>query len=83
MIELHFDLKFLMEPWKKALAFSFIYYLLVYFLLIFIVSILNKNINLKLVSMISITYLVALTLGFRHMYKLFKSKYSRELEATS
>jgi hypothetical protein len=83
MIELHFDLKFRTEPWKKALAFSFIYYLLVYFLLVVIVTVLNKDINLKIVSMISITYFAALTLGFRHMYKLFKSKYSRGLEATS
>ncbi len=82
MIELHFDLKFLMEPWKKALAFSYIYYLLIYFLLIVIVTVLIKNINLQLVSIISITYLTALTLSFRRMYKLFKSKYSRELEAT-
>ena len=78
MIELHFDLKFLMEPWKKALAFSFMYYLLIYFLLIAIVTILLKDIDLKLLSTISITYLTGLTLGFLYMYKLFKSKYSLE-----
>ena len=78
MIELHFDLKFLMKPWKKALAFSFLYYLMVLFLLIAIVTIINKNIDLKLLSILSITYLTALTLGFRHMYKLFKSKYASE-----
>jgi len=76
MIELHFDLKFLMKPWKKALAFSLLYYLMVLFLLIAIVTIINKDIDLKLVSILSITYLAALTLGFRRMYKLFKSKYS-------
>jgi hypothetical protein len=82
MIELHFDLKFLMEPWKKALAFSYLYYILIYFLLIVIVIVLIKNIDLKLVSMISITYLTALTLSFWHMYRLFKSKFSRESEST-
>jgi hypothetical protein len=76
MIELHLDLKFHMKPWKKALAFSFLSYLIVLFLLMFIVTIIKKDIDLKLLSIISITCLTALILGFCYMYKIFKSRYS-------
>jgi predicted neutral ceramidase superfamily lipid hydrolase len=76
MIELHLDLKFLMKPWKKALFFSFFCYLVVFLILMVIVILIKKDIDLKLVSIISITYLAALTLAFHYMYKIFKTKFS-------
>jgi len=76
MIELHLDLKFHMKPWKKALVFSYLSYLIVLFILIFIVSIIKKDIDFKLVYIISMTCLAALTLGFLYMHKIFKSKFS-------
>ena len=80
MIELHLDLKFNMKPWKKALFFSFICYLIVFLILMVSVTLIKKDINFKLVSIISITYLAALTLAFYYMYKIFKTKFSRESE---
>jgi positive regulator of sigma E activity len=75
MIELHLDLKFHMKPWKKALAFSFIFYLMILFILIVIVTFIRKHFDFKLVSIISGVYLTALTLSFRYMYKIFKEKF--------
>lgn len=76
MIELHLDLKFNMKSWKKALFFSFLSYLVVFVILIVVVITIKKDIYFKLVPIISITYLTALTLGFRYMYKIFKSEFS-------
>jgi len=75
MIELHLDLKLIMKPWKKALAFSFLSYFIILLILLVIVTIIKKNIDLKLISVISITYLAALTSGFFYMYKIFKYEF--------
>ncbi len=75
-IELHLDLKFHMKPWKKALIFSFLFYLIILFIFIVIITFIKKDFDPKLVSIISGTYLTALMLGFRRMYKIFKEKFS-------
>jgi len=76
MIELHLDIKFKMKTWKKALAFSFLFYLIILFMLIVIITFILKDFNFKLVFLISGVYLTALTLSFRYMYKVFKKKFS-------
>jgi uncharacterized membrane protein len=76
MIELHLDIKFKMKPWKKALAFSFLFYLIILFMLIVITTFILKRFNYMLVFLISGVYLTALTLSFRYMYKVFKKKFS-------
>ena len=77
MIELHLDLKFKMKPWKKALAFSFLFYLVILFILIVIVTFIKKDFDFKLVFLISAFYLTALVLSFRYMYRKFKAKFSQ------
>jgi hypothetical protein len=76
MIELHLDLKFKMKPWKKALVFSFLFYMIIFFILIVIITFMNKGFNFKLLSIISAIYLGALILGFRHMYRRFQEKFT-------
>jgi hypothetical protein len=76
MIELHLDLKFKMKPWKKALAFSFLFYIIILFILIIILTFVGKKFNFRLVSLISVAYLTALTLSFRYMYRTFKEKFA-------
>lgn len=76
MIELHLDLKFKMKPWKKALAFSFLFYLVVLFILIVIITFMRKGFDFKLVFIISASYLVVLALSFNHMFKMFKTKFA-------
>jgi hypothetical protein len=76
MIELHLDLKFNMKPWKKALAFSFLFYLIILFILIVIITFMKKDFDFGLVSKISAAYLTALILSFRHMYKTFREKFA-------
>lgn len=76
MIELHLDLKFMMKPWKKALAFSFLFYLIVLFILIVVITFMIKDFNFGLVSKISGAYLTALILSFRYMYRTFKEKFA-------
>lgn len=75
MIELHLDLKFMMKPWKKALAFSFLFYLIVLFILIVVITFMRKGFSFRLVSTISAVYLTALILSFRYMYRTFKEKF--------
>ncbi len=76
MIELHLDLRLHMKPWKKALLFSFLFYLIILFMLIVIITFMKKDFDFKLVSAISGAYLTALILCFRHMYKIFKKKFA-------
>ncbi len=76
MIELHLDLKFMMKPWKKALAFSFLFYLIVLFILIIIITFMKKDFDFGLVSIISAVYLTALILCYRYMYIIFKEKFT-------
>ena len=75
MIELHLDLKFKMKPWKKALAFSFIFYLIVLFILIIIITFIKKDCNFGLVLIVSAGCMITLILGFRYMFKMFKEKF--------
>ena len=75
MIELHLDLKFMMKPWKKALAFSFLFYLIILFILIVIITFILKDFNFKLVLIVSAGYMIPLLLSFRHMFKIFKEKF--------
>ncbi len=76
-IEFQLDMKFGIEPWKKALFFSFLFYLMILFILIIIVILIKKEFNSKLVSIISGIYLLALILSFRYMYKIFKKKFPK------
>jgi heme/copper-type cytochrome/quinol oxidase subunit 4 len=75
MIELNLDLKFQMKPWKKALLFSLIFYLLILFLLNVIITFMLKGFNFKLVFIISVIYLGILFFCFRHMYRRFEEKF--------
>ncbi|VVB85549.1 Uncharacterised protein [uncultured archaeon] len=75
MIELHLDLKFKMKPWKKALLFSFIFYLMVLVALIVIITFVRKLFDFKLVSIISAGYISLLMLSFRRMYFIFKERF--------
>lgn len=75
MIELHFDLKFLMKPWKKALFFSILFYLILFFIFIIIIIFILKNFKIGFVSIISVIYLGALFFGFRNMYRRFEEKF--------
>ncbi len=77
MIELHLDLKFKMKPWKKALFFSFMFYLAILFILIVIIIFAKKKFDRELISMISVVYLTGLVLSFRYMYRVFKEKFSK------
>ncbi len=74
MIELHLDLKFHMKPWKKALAFSFIFYLIILFILIIIITFVEEKFNRGLVLVLLAVYLTVLILSFRYMYKTFEEK---------
>ncbi len=76
MIELHLDLKLHMKPWKKALAFSFLFYLIVLFIFIVIITFIKKGFEFKLVAIVSGGYLTMLSAGFRYMYKIFKDKFN-------
>ncbi len=76
MIELHLDLKFRMKPWKKALVFSFMFYLIMLFILIVMITFVKKDFDSGLVSKISAAYLTALILSFRYMYRSFKKKFA-------
>ena len=76
MIELHLDLKFHMKPWKKAIAFSFLFYLIILFMIVVVVTFIKKDFDFKFVSIISGVYLTALTLSFRYMYRIFKEKFT-------
>ena len=76
MIELHLDLKFSMKPWKKALVFSFLFYLIVLFVFIVLITFIKKDFDFKLVSMISAAYVTVLVLSFRFMYNIFKEKFA-------
>lgn len=76
MIELHLDLKFHMKPWKKALLFSFLFYLIILFIFIVIITFMKKDFDFGLVSKISAAYLTALMWSFRYMYKKFKAKFA-------
>ena len=75
MIELHLDLKFHMKPWKKALAFSFFFYLIILFILIVMITFILKDFNFRIVSIISGAYFGVLILSFRYMYKRFQEKF--------
>jgi len=75
MIELHLDLKFQMKPWKKALLFSLLFYLIILFIFIVIITFVLKDFNLKLVSIISVIYMGALFFSFRYMYRRFEEKF--------
>ena len=76
MIELHLDLKFHMKPWKKAIAFSFLFYLIVLFMIIVVMTLIEKDFDFKFVSIISGVYLTALTLSFRYMHRIIKGKFT-------
>lgn len=76
MIEIHLDLKFRMKPWKKALMFSFLFYLIVLFVFIVLITFIKKDFDFKLVSIISGAYVTMLVLSFRFMYKIFKKKFA-------
>lgn len=78
MIELHLDLKFHMKPWKKALLFSFLFYLIILFILIVIITFVKKDFDFGLISKLSAAYLAALVLSFRYMYKTFKARYASQ-----
>lgn len=80
MIELHLDLKFQMKPWKKALLFSLLFYLIILFIFIVIITFMLKDFNFILVSIISVIYLGALFLSFRHMYRRFEEKFKALIE---
>jgi len=80
MIELHLDLKFKMKPWKKALAFSFLFHLIVLFMLIVIITFVNKGFKFSLVAMISGVYLTVLVLSFRYMYRKFKDRFTEMVQ---
>lgn len=80
MIELHLDLKFQMKPWKKALLFSLLFYLIILFIFITIITFMLKDFNFKLVSIISVIYLGALFFSFRHMYRRFEEKFKALIE---
>lgn len=75
MIELHLDLKFHMKPWKKALLFSLLLYLIILPIFIIIITFLLKDFRFGLVSIISVIYISALFFGFRHMYRRFEEKF--------
>jgi membrane protein required for beta-lactamase induction len=75
MIELHLDLKFHMKPWKKALLFSLLFYLIILFIFIAIITFMLKGFKFGLVSIISVIYLGALFFGFRNMYRGFEEKF--------
>ncbi|MCX9081099.1 MAG: hypothetical protein OIN83_02760 [Candidatus Methanoperedens sp.] len=75
MIELHLDLKFHMKPWKKALLFSSIFYLIILFIFIVIITFALKDFNFGLVAAISVVYMSALLLGFQYMYRRFDEKF--------
>lgn len=75
MIELNLDLKFKMKPWKKALLFSFLFYLIILFILIIIITFIRKDFDFGLISKVSVMYMGALILSFRRMYKNFKTKF--------
>ena len=75
MIELHLDLKFQMKPWKKALLFSLIFYLVILFIFIVVITFMLKNFNFILVSIISFIYIGSLFFCFRHMYRKFEEKF--------
>jgi membrane protease YdiL (CAAX protease family) len=79
MIELHLDLKLHMKPWKKALAFSFIFYLIILVMSIIIITFAEGKFNRGLELVLSTVYLTALILIFRYMYKTFKEKSSISL----
>jgi len=68
---MHFDLKFKMKPWKKALAFSFHFYLIVLFILIIIITFIHKDFNFGQVSIVSAGYMIPLILVFHYMFKMF------------
>lgn len=80
MIELHLDLKFHMKPWKKALLFSFLLYLIILLILIIIITFIKKDLDIKLVSIISGAYLIALIISFRQMYRTFKEKFTPSIK---
>ena len=75
MIELHLDLKFHMKPWKKALLFSLLFYLIILLTFIIIITFLLKDFKFGLVSIISVIYLGVLFFAFRHMYRRFEEKF--------
>ena len=77
MIELHLDLKFHMKPWKKALFFSFLFYLLALFILILFITFMKKDFDAGLVIKVSAAYVTVLILGFRYMYRTFKEKFAQ------
>jgi hypothetical protein len=74
MIELHFDLKFKTTPWKKALAFSFLFYLILLIVCIFVIISIKKDIDNKLLGIVFGACVSALILSFRYMYRIFKEK---------
>lgn len=80
MIELHLDLKFQMKPWKKALLFSLLFYLIILFIFIVIITFALKDFKFGLVSIISIIYMGILFFGFRHMYRRFEEKFKILIE---
>jgi hypothetical protein len=75
MIELHLDLKFKMKPWKKALAFSFLFHLIVLFIIIIIITFIKKDFNFSIVLIVSAGYMIPLILGYRYLFKIFKEKF--------
>ena len=75
MIELHLDLKFHMKPWKKALFFSLIFYLIILFIFIVIITFALKDFNFGLVAAISVVYMSVLLLCFQYMYRRFDEKF--------
>lgn len=76
MIELHLDLKFKMKPWKKALALSFLFYLIILFVLIVIITFMEKGFKFSHVAIISGVYLTGLVLSFRYMYRKFRARFT-------
>ena len=76
MIEFDLDIKFKMEPWKKALVSSFFYHLVLIIIVLFIATVKIGEFNSGLMFMIFSAYFIFLILTFRYIYKLFENKFS-------
>ncbi|CAG0957170.1 MAG: hypothetical protein MPEBLZ_00623 [Candidatus Methanoperedens nitroreducens] len=75
MIELHFGLKFRMKTWKKALAFSFLFYLIILFIFSIILTFTLTDFNYKVIFMFFASYMTLLILGFLQMFRIFKARF--------
>ena len=73
-MELPFDIKF-KTKWQKALLYSLIYYIISLILLNVAIVFEREEFNIKLLAIISISYMAVSIIGFRYMYKKFEEKF--------